>query len=162
MIIEKQPDGWSFTTEEQTGLWHLAYDDEKKVTAFFESTQTTSTGSNLFVGTKEECDQYIIDSGLIYFNPESVPTEEQTGLWHLAYDDEKKITAFFESTQIESTQTTSAGSNLFVGTKEECDQYIIDNGLIYASVVEDAPTEEILVEDAPTEEIFVEDALSQW
>lgn len=95
MLIEKQPDGWSFTTEEQTGLWHLAYDDEKKVTAFFESTQTTSTGSNLFVGTKEECDQYIID-----------------------------------------------------------------NGLIYASVVEDAPTEESFAEEAPTEESLAEEALS--
>ena len=78
MLINKQPNGWSFTTEEQNGLWHLAYDDDKNVAAFFESTKTTSTSLNLFVGTKEECDQYIIDSELIYNNVELIATEEAT------------------------------------------------------------------------------------
>jgi hypothetical protein len=66
MIIDKQPDGWSFSTEEQNGLWHLAFDDNKKIVAYFESINETSTSVNLFVGTKEECDQYIIDNNLIF------------------------------------------------------------------------------------------------
>lgn len=65
MLIEKKINGWSFTTEEQNGLWHLVYDDDNNIVAFFESTKTTSTSVNLFVGTKEECDQYIIDHALV-------------------------------------------------------------------------------------------------
>jgi hypothetical protein len=80
MLIEKQPNGWSFTTEDQNGLWHLAYDDNKNVAAFFESTKTTSTSLNLFVGTKEECDQYIIVNELILPLIEDVsePSQQET------------------------------------------------------------------------------------
>jgi hypothetical protein len=76
MLTQRDIYNWSFSTEEQNGLWHLIFDNDKNVITLFESIGITSTQENLFVGTKEECDQYIIDNGLIYFNPESVPNEE--------------------------------------------------------------------------------------
>ena len=66
MIIQKNTNNWSFSTEEQNGLWHLIFDNDKNVITLFESIGITSTQENLFVGTKEECDQYIIDDGLYY------------------------------------------------------------------------------------------------
>lgn len=70
MLIQKDTNNWSFSTEEQNGLWHLIYDNDKNVITLFESVGITSTQENLFVGTKEECDQYIIDNNLIYTAPE--------------------------------------------------------------------------------------------
>ena len=64
MLIQKDINNWSFSTEEQNGLWHLIFDNNKNVITLFESIGITSTQENLFVGTKEECDQYIIDNGL--------------------------------------------------------------------------------------------------
>ena len=66
MIIQKNTNNWSFSTEEQNGLWHLIFDNDKNVITIFESIGITSTQENLFVGTKEECEQYIIDEGLYY------------------------------------------------------------------------------------------------
>jgi hypothetical protein len=66
MIIQKNTNNWSFSTEEQNGLWHLIFDNDKNVITLFESIGITSTQENLFVGTKEECEQYIIDEGLYY------------------------------------------------------------------------------------------------
>lgn len=66
MIIQRDTNNWSFSTEEQNGLWHLIFDNNKNVITLFESIGITSTQENLFVGTKEECEQYIIDEGLFY------------------------------------------------------------------------------------------------
>jgi hypothetical protein len=66
MIIQKNTNNWSFSTEEQNGLWHLIFDNDKNVITLFKSIGITSTQENLFVGTKEECEQYIIDEGLYY------------------------------------------------------------------------------------------------
>ena len=66
MIIQRDTNNWSFSTEEQNGLWHLIFDNDKNVITLFESVGITSTQENLFVGTKEECEQYIIDEGLYY------------------------------------------------------------------------------------------------
>ena len=65
MLIQRDTNNWSFSTEEQNGLWHLIYDNDKNIIMLFESIGITSTQENLFVGTKEECDQYIIDNELI-------------------------------------------------------------------------------------------------
>lgn len=66
MLIQKNTNNWSFSTEEQNGFWHLIFDNNKNVITIFESIGITSTQENLFVGTKEECEQYIIDEGLYY------------------------------------------------------------------------------------------------
>ena len=66
MLIQRDTKNWSFSTEEQNGLWHLIFDNDKNVITLFESVGITSTQENLFVGTKEECEQYIIDEGLYY------------------------------------------------------------------------------------------------
>ena len=65
MLTQRDIYNWSFSTEEQNGLWHLIFDNDKNVITLFESIGITSTQENLFVGTKEECNQYIIDNGLI-------------------------------------------------------------------------------------------------
>ncbi len=64
MIILKNLNGWSISTEEQNGLWHLVFDDNN-VVAFFESFGQTSTQKNLFVGTKEQCDAFALENNLI-------------------------------------------------------------------------------------------------
>jgi len=64
MLIQRDTNNWSFSTEEQNGLWHLIFDNNKHVITLFESIGITSTQENLFVGTKEQCDQYIIDENL--------------------------------------------------------------------------------------------------
>lgn len=66
MNIQKDTNNWSFSTEEQNGMWHLIFDNNKNVITLFKSIGITSTQENLYVGTKEECDQYIIDDGLYY------------------------------------------------------------------------------------------------
>jgi len=71
MIIQKNTNNWSFSTEEQNGLWHLIFDNDKNVITIFKSIGITSTQENLFVGTKEECEQYIIDEGLYYIANEN-------------------------------------------------------------------------------------------
>jgi hypothetical protein len=71
MIIPKNAINWSISTEEQNGLWHLVFDNDNNVAAFFESVGQTSTQKNLFVGTKEECDAFISENNLI-----PPPTEE--------------------------------------------------------------------------------------
>ena len=65
MLIEKDINGWSFSTKDQNGLWHLVFDNNKNVIALFESVGITSTQENLFVGTREESDQYINENNLI-------------------------------------------------------------------------------------------------
>jgi hypothetical protein len=65
MIIEKNSEGWSFSANEHKNFWHLVFDEEKNVSSYHLEPLYTSTQANLFVGTKEECDQYIIDNGLI-------------------------------------------------------------------------------------------------
>ncbi len=75
MLIDKQPNGWSISSEEQNGLWHLVFDDQKNVLSYFESVLQTSTGANLFVGSKQECDQYIIDNELIKADIQETPEE---------------------------------------------------------------------------------------
>lgn len=68
MIIEKNTEGWSYSTDEHKNLWHLVFDDEKNVGAYYLADQYTSTQANLFIGTKEECDQYISENELIYIS----------------------------------------------------------------------------------------------
>jgi hypothetical protein len=70
MLIQRDTNNWSFSTEEQNGLWHLIFDNNNNVVALFESIGLTSTQENLFVGTKKECDQYIIDNSLILISVE--------------------------------------------------------------------------------------------
>ena len=65
MLIEKDINGWSFSTEDQNGLWHLVFDNNKNIITMFESVGITSTQENLFVGTREECDQYIVVNELL-------------------------------------------------------------------------------------------------
>ena len=71
MLIERDINNWSFSTEEQNGLWHLVFDNDNNVAAFFESVGQTSTQKNLFVGTKEECDAFVSENNL-----NLPPTEE--------------------------------------------------------------------------------------
>ena len=66
MLIVKHKNGWSFTDKTHRGLWHLAYTDDKVIALFLQSDQSISTSVNLFVGSKEECEQHIIDHNLIY------------------------------------------------------------------------------------------------
>jgi hypothetical protein len=65
MLTQRDTNNWSFSTEEQNGFWHLIYDNNNNVITLFESIGITSTQENLFVGIKEECEQYIIDNNLI-------------------------------------------------------------------------------------------------
>jgi len=65
MIIEKNSQGWSFSAEEHENLWHLVFDDSKNIISYNLEPLYTSTQANLFVGTLEECEQYIIDNNLI-------------------------------------------------------------------------------------------------
>ena len=75
MLIQKNTNNWSFSTEEQNGLWHLIFDNDKNVITIFESIGITSTQENLFVGTKEECEQYIVEEGLYYTKEELILDE---------------------------------------------------------------------------------------
>lgn len=70
MIIQRDANNWSFSTEEQNGLWHLIFDNNKNVITLFESIGITSTQENLFVGTKEECMDEIFRLKLNYKNEE--------------------------------------------------------------------------------------------
>lgn len=74
MLIEKQENGWSFTDETHSGLWHLAYTDDKVIALFMQSEQSVSTSVNLFVGSKEECEQHILANNLA---PEVMPVSEE-------------------------------------------------------------------------------------
>ncbi len=74
MLIEKQENGWSFTDETHRGLWHLAYTDDKVIALCLQSDQSISTSVNLFVGSKEECEQHILDNNLA---PEVMPAAEE-------------------------------------------------------------------------------------
>lgn len=75
MLIQRDINNWSFSTEEQNGFWHLIYDNNNNVVTLFKSIGITSTQENLFVSsTKQECEQYITDNGLIYY-PENIPVE---------------------------------------------------------------------------------------
>lgn len=75
MLIQRDTNNWSFSTEEQNGLWHLIFDNDKNVITLFESIGITSTQENFFVGTKEECDQYISDENLVISNSETSEPE---------------------------------------------------------------------------------------
>ena len=77
MLIQRDTNNWSFSTEEQNGLWHLIFDYDKNVITLFHSIGITSTQENLFVGTKEECDQYIVDQNLILLAAEVTPEPYQ-------------------------------------------------------------------------------------
>jgi hypothetical protein len=72
MLIERNVNNWSFSTEEQNGLWHLIYDNNKNVITLFESIGITSTQENLFVGTKEECVAKITELGLLFVSINSL------------------------------------------------------------------------------------------
>lgn len=74
MLIEKQENGWSFTDETHTGLWRLAYTDDNVIALFLQSDQSVSTSVNLFVGSKEECEQHILANNLA---PEVMPVSEE-------------------------------------------------------------------------------------
>jgi hypothetical protein len=65
MIIEKNSQGWSFSTDDHKNLWHLLFDDSKNIISYNLESLYTSTQANLFVGTLEECEQYIIDNNLV-------------------------------------------------------------------------------------------------
>lgn len=71
-MLRPKNNGWSYSDKVHTGLWHLLFDDAKIVIEFFESTTTTSTSVNLFVGTKEECEKYIADNNLVYYANDEV------------------------------------------------------------------------------------------
>ncbi len=68
MDIEPNSEGWSFSSEDQTGLFHLVHDGSV-VIALFESVGITSTQNHLFIGTEQECQNKIIELGLTT-NPE--------------------------------------------------------------------------------------------
>ena len=74
MLIEKQENSWSFTDETHSGKWRLAYTDDNVIALFLQSDQSVSTSVNLFVGSKEECEQHILDNNLI---PEIMPVTEE-------------------------------------------------------------------------------------
>lgn len=76
MIISKNSNGWSISTEGQNGLWHLIFDDNSAI-ALFESIGQTSTQLNLFVGTKEQCDAKIDELGLFVTANESLNEVQQ-------------------------------------------------------------------------------------
>jgi hypothetical protein len=80
MLIQRDINNWSISTKGQTGLWHLIFDSEKTVISLFQSVGITSTQENLFVGTKEECDQYIIVNELILPLVEDIsePSQQET------------------------------------------------------------------------------------
>lgn len=74
MLIEKQENGWSFTDQTHSGKWRLAYTDDNVIALFLQSDQSVSTSVNLFVGSKEECEQHILDNNL---TPEVMPPNEE-------------------------------------------------------------------------------------
>jgi hypothetical protein len=75
-LIEKHENGWSYADESDTNLWYLVYTDGKVIVVFKQSTQSMSTSVNLFVGSKEECEQHILDNDLAYeVMPEDSPYE---------------------------------------------------------------------------------------
>ena len=56
MIIPPNENGWSY--DESTGNWKLVYVD--KIIVIYEQTDVSiATGSTLFVGTKQECEDQI-------------------------------------------------------------------------------------------------------
>ena len=91
MLIEKQENGWSFADENYTGLWYLAYTDDKVIAVFIQSEKAISTSVNLFVGSQEECEQHIIDNELVYeiaTNDDTVVDTEDSILHEIALIDE--------------------------------------------------------------------------
>jgi hypothetical protein len=64
-MLQPKNNGWSYSKGTRAGAWHLLFDDDKNVIEFFESTSTTSTTINLFVGTREECEEFILGNGLV-------------------------------------------------------------------------------------------------
>lgn len=75
MIKDTSTKNWTFSTEDQTGLWHLIYDDDKNVISFFKSNGITSTQENLFVGNEIDCNIFIYNEGLKIMTSET-STEE--------------------------------------------------------------------------------------
>jgi hypothetical protein len=56
MIIPPNENGWSY--DESTGNWKLVYVD--KIIVIYEQTDVSiATGSTLFVGTEQECEDQI-------------------------------------------------------------------------------------------------------
>ena len=61
MIIPPNENGWSY--DESTGNWKLVYVD--KIIVIYEQTDVSiATGSTLFVGTEQECEDQISKEGL--------------------------------------------------------------------------------------------------
>jgi hypothetical protein len=61
MIIPPNENGWSY--DDSTGNWKLVYVD--KLIVIYEQTDVSiATGSTLFVGTHEECEEQIAKEGL--------------------------------------------------------------------------------------------------
>ena len=77
MLIQRDTNNWSFSTEEQNGLWHLIFDNNKNVITLFESIGITSTQENLFVGTQEECEAEINRLGLLLASNDSLGEIEE-------------------------------------------------------------------------------------
>ena len=77
MLIQRDINNWSFSTEEQNGLWHLIFDNDNNVITLFESIGITSTQENLFVGTKEECEAKVSELNLPLASNNSLGEIEQ-------------------------------------------------------------------------------------
>ena len=61
MIIPPNENGWSY--DDSVGNWKLVYVD-KLIVIYEETDQSIATGSTLFVGTHEECEEQIAKEGL--------------------------------------------------------------------------------------------------
>ena len=63
MIIPPNSNGWSY--DDSIGNWKLVYVD--KLIVIYEQTDVSiATGSILFVGTHEECEEQIVKEGLSF------------------------------------------------------------------------------------------------
>jgi len=63
MIIPPNENGWSY--DDSVGNWKLVYVD--KLIVIYEQTDVSiATGSTLFVGTQEECEEQIAKEGLTW------------------------------------------------------------------------------------------------
>jgi hypothetical protein len=77
-LIEKHENGWAYIDNHDLAhdSWYLVYTDDKVIAHFLQSEQSISTSVNLFVGSKEECEQHILDNDLAYeVMPEDPPYE---------------------------------------------------------------------------------------
>jgi hypothetical protein len=65
MIIPPSENGWSY--DDSVGNWKLVYFN-KLIVIYEQTDESIATGSILFVGTEQECENQIVKEGLSFLS----------------------------------------------------------------------------------------------